>query len=92
MEDRGTFELSNLVEDLEIHLVEDDSVVENLSKSTLIGKIIADRLVSKRGVIGVLRSMWSEEAVTDIRELAANTYSLCFNSDVQRRRALEEGP
>ncbi|OMP11181.1 hypothetical protein COLO4_03978 [Corchorus olitorius] len=71
---------------------EDESVVRSLSKSTLIGKILADRLLFKRGVIGVLRSMWSEEVVSDIRELAANTYSISFNSEAQRRRALEEGP
>lgn len=67
-------------------------MVRSLSKSTLIGKILADRLLFKRGVIGVLRSMWSEEVVSDIRELAANTYSISFNSEAQRRRALEEGP
>ncbi|OMO59995.1 hypothetical protein CCACVL1_24480 [Corchorus capsularis] len=49
-------------------------------------------MLSRKGVMGVLRSMWSEVIVPEIRELVVNTYSLRFASDVQKKKALEEGP
>ncbi|OMO52652.1 hypothetical protein CCACVL1_29137 [Corchorus capsularis] len=90
-EERGTYELEGF-EELEIQLMEDNEELEQLEKSTLIGRIISDRLLSKRGVMGVLRTMWIEDVVTEIRDLAMNTFSLRFSSDLAKRRALEDGP
>ncbi|XVF02057.1 hypothetical protein REPUB_Repub04eG0143300 [Reevesia pubescens] len=57
------------MEDLEITL---DSVSECdyvLSRFALVGHIIADKVLNRRGVFSILRGIWSEDMVPCIREV-----------------------
>ena len=58
----------------------------------LIGKIIADKILNQRGVMAILRGLWTEETVYSIRELGMNKYNVSFKLERLMTRAMEEGP
>ena len=57
----------------------------------LASMIIADKILNRRGVIAILRGLWSEEVVSSIREMGKNRYCILFRMEVMMQRALDEG-
>ncbi|XP_039026959.1 kinesin-like protein KIN-14F [Hibiscus syriacus] len=58
----------------------------------LVGKIIADKPLSKGGVQGVFRRVWGEWRELTITELSENTYLFTFKEARAAEQILEEGP
>ncbi|KAL4309946.1 hypothetical protein GQ457_01G006240 [Hibiscus cannabinus] len=58
----------------------------------LVGKIIADKPLSKGGVQGVFRRVWGEWRDFTITELSENTYLFTFKEARAAEQILEEGP
>ncbi|OMO83330.1 hypothetical protein COLO4_22586 [Corchorus olitorius] len=58
----------------------------------VIGKIFASRVLSRRGVVSVLRGIWSTEVAPCVREVGDNMYGVSFRSEKEMNRANEEGP
>ncbi|XWS60929.1 hypothetical protein CRYUN_Cryun07bG0080900 [Craigia yunnanensis] len=61
-------------------------------KYMVVGKIITEKILNMRGVLSILRGLWSEEMVFNIRVMGMNRYSIAFRSKVLVQRAMEEGP
>ncbi|KAK8623084.1 hypothetical protein V6N13_117977 [Hibiscus sabdariffa] len=57
----------------------------------LVGKIIADKPLSKGGVQGVFRRVWGEWRDFTITELSENTYLFTFKEARAAEQILEEG-
>ena len=47
--------------DMEIRLDVDEGKVERDTQNTLIGKIMAERVLNRKGVLGVLQNMWNSK-------------------------------
>ena len=58
----------------------------------LVGMIIAEKILNMRGVIAILRGIWLEEVVSNIREMGRNRYCLSFKMKVMMQRALDDRP
>ncbi|KAE8731494.1 Kinesin KP1 [Hibiscus syriacus] len=58
----------------------------------LVGKIIANKPLSKGGVQGVFRRVWGEWRDFTIAELSENTYLFTFKEARAAEQILEEGP
>ncbi|OMO96966.1 hypothetical protein CCACVL1_04733 [Corchorus capsularis] len=78
--------------DLEIELDVDQEEVGNAMRCALMGKIITNRVLSKRGVIGILQSIWSPKDLIEVREIGNNVYGLLFSNEEVTEMVLERGP
>ncbi|OMO78315.1 peroxisome biogenesis factor 1 [Corchorus capsularis] len=58
-----------MAEELEIVLESQEEDVREATKFTVIGKILAMKSLNRRGVVGVLQSMWPKKEVIAIREM-----------------------
>ncbi|OMO94917.1 reverse transcriptase [Corchorus capsularis] len=77
--------------DLEIEL--ETGIDEGLewSKYMAIGKIHANKILNRRRVMAILRSIWPEEVAPSIKEVGDNTYGISFNSERTRDRVIGSG-
>ena len=67
---------------------------ENVMEETrflVIGKIVADKILNRRGVMAILRGLWTDEVVYGIREMGMNRYSISFRIKKVMERAMEDG-
>lgn len=78
--------------DLEINLESGREEVIRATQFTLIGKILTGRNLNKKGVMGVLKNVWSVQEVVEIREMSGNLYAISFADKLSMETALEEGP
>ncbi|XWS57277.1 hypothetical protein CRYUN_Cryun09bG0160100 [Craigia yunnanensis] len=78
--------------DLEIELEVDRRCVERETQFTLVGKILAEKIMNKIGVMGVLQSTWSTKKVKVIKELGVNLYAISFWNKQSMEDAQEKGP
>ncbi|OMO52400.1 hypothetical protein COLO4_37225 [Corchorus olitorius] len=78
--------------DLEIVLDVNQEEVGNAMRCALMGKIITDRVLNKRGVIGILQSIWSPKDLIEVREIGSNLYGLLFSNEEVTEMILERGP
>ncbi|OMO61796.1 hypothetical protein CCACVL1_23233 [Corchorus capsularis] len=77
---------------MEIYLESQAVVAREATKFLLIGKIISDKPVNRRGAMGVLRSMWPSRDCPVITELGSQTYGLAFNSEDLMLQAMIDSP
>ncbi|OMO51032.1 hypothetical protein CCACVL1_30061 [Corchorus capsularis] len=78
--------------DLEIELETGEEESLQWSKHMAIGKIYATKILNRKGVMAILRSIWVEEVAPSIREVGENTYGISFKSERARDRAIGDGP
>ena len=78
--------------DLEINLKSEREEVIRATQFTLIGKMLTGRNLNKKGVMGVLKNVWSVQEVVEIREMSGNLYAISFADKLSMETALEEGP
>ncbi|XVF03584.1 hypothetical protein REPUB_Repub05bG0006000 [Reevesia pubescens] len=64
----------------------------NGRRLALVGKIIADRPLSKGGVQGVFKRAWGEWRDFSVTELCENTYLFTFKKARAAEQILEDGP
>ena len=64
--------------DMEIRLDVDEGKVERDTQNTLIWKIMAERVLNRKGVLGVLQNMWNSKEVKAIKKIRANMYAVSF--------------
>ncbi|XVE90378.1 hypothetical protein DITRI_Ditri20bG0072900 [Diplodiscus trichospermus] len=57
-----------------------------------IGKIISEKKLNRRGVLNILRGLWSIEVVPLTREIDKNLYSFSFANEKVKEKAIEEAP
>ncbi|OMO50335.1 hypothetical protein COLO4_38125 [Corchorus olitorius] len=76
---------------IEIVLEEAKEEVVVVMRYALIGKIVADRALNRRGVLNVLRSIWGSKDLEDVRELGKNLYGLSFRTKKGMDFALSNG-
>ncbi|OMP07076.1 hypothetical protein COLO4_07649 [Corchorus olitorius] len=76
---------------LEIELEYGDDSME-WANFMAIGKIQANKTLNRRGVLGILRTIWSEEVVSNISVVGDNIYGLSFITEKMRDRAVDDGP
>ncbi|XVE60910.1 hypothetical protein DITRI_Ditri05aG0164600 [Diplodiscus trichospermus] len=80
------------MEGLEIELDEGGEEITRLTKYTGVGMIWANRMLNRRGVLRILRSIWSERIASYIRELGRNKYAITFENEEDLEKEIEEGP
>lgn len=73
-------------------LDESESGELNGSRLALVGKIIADKPLSKGGVQGVFKRAWGEWRDFTVTELCENTYLFTFKEARAAEQILEDGP
>ncbi|OMO70992.1 reverse transcriptase [Corchorus capsularis] len=61
-----------------------------LSKFVVIGRIIADRVLNRKGVKAILRNIWPETVAPCIREIGDNKYSISFKKQDAMERAIAD--
>ena len=79
------------MEEMEI-VLEGNGEGDGCSRFMVIGKIIAGKILYRRGVLNILRNIWALEVAPMIREVGENMYSICFVNEIQMKRAIDEGP
>ncbi|OMO75791.1 hypothetical protein CCACVL1_16038 [Corchorus capsularis] len=79
-------------EEVVIELATNRDEVRVITKFALLGKIVVDRNLNRRGVINVLRSIWSPKDLLDVRDLGGNLYGLSFATAKSLVFAMENGP
>ncbi|OMO59554.1 reverse transcriptase [Corchorus capsularis] len=78
--------------ELEIVLESQEEDVREATKFTVIGKIISKKPLNRRGVIGVLQSIWPRKEILTIREMGQNLYAISFVNQQFMEDALANGP
>ncbi|OMO55729.1 hypothetical protein CCACVL1_27054 [Corchorus capsularis] len=79
-------------EEVEIELVAAGVEVSEATQFALLGKIVIDRDLNRKGVINVLRSIWNAKDLVDVRELGNNIYGISFANEKGMEFAMENGP
>ena len=77
---------------MEISLERDSCSVERETQYTLVGKILTEKMLNRRGIMGVLQSMWLKKEVKVIKEMSVNLYAISFTNKQSMEKALEKGP
>ncbi|OMO88293.1 hypothetical protein CCACVL1_08480 [Corchorus capsularis] len=77
---------------MEIHLESHGEATCEATKFLLIGKILSDKPINRKGALGVLRSMWGGKDCPVITELGMQIYGLAFQSEAQMFEAMVESP
>ncbi|OMO80703.1 hypothetical protein CCACVL1_12808 [Corchorus capsularis] len=65
-------------EDLIVELEVDRENTREATKFVLIGKVISDRVLNKKGVTNVLKSIWPEKVMLKVCDLGPNLYGFTF--------------
>ncbi|XWS65106.1 hypothetical protein CRYUN_Cryun05aG0062500 [Craigia yunnanensis] len=63
-----------------------------VSRCSIIGKIVADRMVNRKGVLNILKGIWPVEVAPVISEVRSNKYGISFKINEVMEKALDEGP
>ncbi|OMP12130.1 reverse transcriptase [Corchorus capsularis] len=79
-------------EPIEIVLEVAREEVSRAIRYALIGKIVADRALNRKGVFNVIRSIWGSRDLEDVRELGKNLYGFSFKTRKGLEFALNNGP
>ncbi|OMO80574.1 hypothetical protein COLO4_24033 [Corchorus olitorius] len=79
-------------EEVEIELVAAGEEVGVATRFALLGKIVVNRDLNRKGVINVLRSIWNARDLVDVRDLGNNVYGISFANEKGMMFALENGP
>ncbi|OMP01048.1 hypothetical protein COLO4_12194 [Corchorus olitorius] len=79
-------------EDLIVELEVDRENASVVTRFGLIGKIIFDRILNKKGVNNVLKSIWPERVLLRICDLGPNLYGFAFVDRKSMEYALSNGP
>ncbi|XWS24809.1 hypothetical protein CRYUN_Cryun27aG0016700 [Craigia yunnanensis] len=64
------------MEEMEISLESVGTERLENAKYMVVGRIIADKILNRIGVLSILKGLWSEEMVFSIREMGLNRYSI----------------
>ncbi|KAM7464937.1 hypothetical protein LguiB_012499 [Lonicera macranthoides] len=81
------------MEDVDIVSLEDDArTVEQLSKYTLIGKIISEKVLNRTGVRNVILSIWKTSEEVYVSCWKGNVYVFKFSSESDREKIWKERP
>ena len=75
-----------------ISLISDPSIAENLTKLTLIGKLISAKEVNYNKVIGIIQKTWKDTNGLSIASLGHNTFLFKFTSEQDVVHILSAGP
>ncbi|OMP11584.1 hypothetical protein CCACVL1_00422 [Corchorus capsularis] len=78
----------NLIVELEV----DRDITREATKFGLIGKIVSDRVLNKKGVTNSLKSIWSEKVLLKVCDLGPNLYGFAFADRKSMDYALFNGP
>ena len=65
---------------MEISLERNSCSAERETQYTLVGKILTEKMLNRRGIMGVLQSMWSKKEVKVIKEMSVNLYAISFTN------------
>ncbi|XWS10745.1 hypothetical protein CRYUN_Cryun38cG0024200 [Craigia yunnanensis] len=76
------------MEHLVISLEGGDEKSIALSRSSVIGKVIANMVVNKRGVMTILRGIWPVETAPVICDVGKNKFGISFKIKEIRERAI----
>ncbi|XVE53616.1 hypothetical protein DITRI_Ditri03aG0017000 [Diplodiscus trichospermus] len=80
------------MEGLEIELDERDEEFVGLTKCTGVRVIWVDRMLNRRRVLGILKSIWLERIAPYIKEMGINKYAISFEKEEDLEKVIEEGP
>ena len=69
----------------------DYSWLERETQFTLVEKILVEKILNRRGVMGILQNTWSKKEVKVIKELGVNLFAISFWSKQSKEDALEKG-
>ncbi|OMO73700.1 hypothetical protein CCACVL1_17176, partial [Corchorus capsularis] len=58
----------------------------------LVGKILADKPINRRGAVGVLSNMWHGKDAPTIRKFGGNIFGFAFKSEKAMNLALDNSP
>ena len=65
---------------MEIKLEVEREEITRATQYTLVGKILANKMLNKKRVMRVIRNIWTEKEVVAVKELEGNLYGLfCLN-------------
>ncbi|OMP08294.1 hypothetical protein COLO4_06602 [Corchorus olitorius] len=81
-----------MAEDLEIVLETQEEGVREATKFTVIGKILTEKPLNRRGVVGVIQSTWPRKEIVAVREMGSNLYAISFASQKFMEEVLANGP
>ena len=79
------------MEDLVTELEKGDERSIAVSKCSLIRKVVADRVVNRKGVLAILRGIWPVEVAPVISEVGNNKYGIAFKRNKLMIKTLDEG-
>ncbi|TYI35353.1 hypothetical protein ES332_A03G070700v1 [Gossypium tomentosum] len=79
------------MDELEISLEGGDGGCSNLTKFMVVGKIHAKKILNQKGVLSILKGIWSGDDILCIREVEGNIYAISFARERSYQRALAEG-
>ncbi|XVE52184.1 hypothetical protein DITRI_Ditri02bG0102600 [Diplodiscus trichospermus] len=77
---------------IEIDLEEGDERNLKLSKNVGVRFILADRVLNRRGVLGILKGIWLEKIAPCVKEVNRNKYVISFATKEFFKKAIKEGP
>ncbi|OMO78284.1 hypothetical protein CCACVL1_14522 [Corchorus capsularis] len=81
--------MENVME-IPLDLAGDDEV--EATQFALIGKIVVDRQLNRRGIMNVLRAIWSPRVLHGVTEVSQNLYGFYFVDRKSMEMALNQGP
>ena len=76
--------------DLKIHLEDGDDKSLVLSRFLVLDKIVANRILNRRGALAILRGIWSLEVAPCIWEVG-DMYGISYKSEDIMNKVIEEG-
>ena len=63
-----------------------------MSRFLVSGKIVANKLLNRKGVLAILRGIWSIEMALCISDDGRNMYRISFINEDVMNKAIMEGP
>ncbi|OMO75565.1 Endonuclease/exonuclease/phosphatase [Corchorus olitorius] len=80
------------MDDLEICLESKGAEVKEATRFMVVGKVLAEKPVNRRGVLSVLANMWYGKDAPTIREFGSNIFGFAFKSEKAMNQALDNSP
>ncbi|OMO63616.1 hypothetical protein CCACVL1_22382 [Corchorus capsularis] len=77
---------------LTVELDFEKEVIRETTQFGLIGKIIADRVLNRKGVRNIIQSIWPAKALLKVFDLGPNLYGFSFADRKSMEMALLNGP
>ncbi|KAH1115075.1 hypothetical protein J1N35_008453 [Gossypium stocksii] len=79
------------MDELEISLEGGDGGCSNLTRFMVARKIHSEKILNWKGVLSILKDIWSGDDILCVREVEGNIYAISFARERSYRRALAEG-